>query len=88
MVRNGNFLFPYMIIYQFSLVFASIAATQNNTDIRVRGRNPWRVSPGSVDCDAGRPKKYLGGPDLVMSQETASVVTVARRRRRGNVPGV
>ena len=77
------------MIYQYGLVFASTAATQNKTDITSKGRNPCSLSPGSADrVLVGRPKKYRAGPDLLMTQETVSVARVESRRTTGNVPEV
>ena len=64
-----------------------MAANTNSPAMVRRGRNPPNMFPGSLDCClAGRPKKYLRGPTLVMAQETTRVARVVSRRTRGNVP--
>ena len=66
---------------------ASRVAKTNKADMMRRGRKPANCFPGSLEsCFVGSPKKYLRGPALVMTQETASDPRVASRRTRGNVP--
>ena len=68
-------------------MLASRAANTNKPVIVRRGRNPPNCFSDGLDCClAGRPKKYLRGPPLLMLQETASVARVASSRTRGNVP--
>ena len=52
-----------------------------------RGRSPLKTRPGSRDEDpVERPKKYLTGPDFVMSQETVRVIAVVSTSKHGNNP--
>ena len=53
----------------------------------MRGTIPLSLLPGRKESgEVGRPKKYLSGPDLVMSQDTASVPIVDRIRTIGKDP--
>ena len=55
----------------------------------MRGTIPPSLLPGrkeSEEVEVGRPKKYLIGRDLVMSQDTARVSIVDRIRIMGKDP--
>ena len=65
------------------------AATINRKDITITGTIPLRALPGKQDSFfVGKPKKYLKGPDFVISQETAKVPIVESMRTMGNDPKI
>ena len=53
----------------------------------VSGKNPFIFFPGIKESgEVERPKKYLIGPALVISQETSRVPNVAKIRTIGSDP--
>ena len=63
------------------------ATVTNNTNKTAVGSIPPRAFPGSMESFlVGRPKKYLRGPDLVISQDTIKVAIVDRSNTIGRDP--
>ena len=60
----------------------------NQTEIKIiKGIIPWSNFPGKIESfDPGSPKKYLIGPDLVISHDTTNVANVDSNSTTGNDP--
>ena len=62
-------------------------AERNNAPITFSGTNPSIFFPGSIEsAGVDRPKKYLSGPALVISQEITRVPIVEKMRTIGSDP--
>ena len=60
---------------------------RNNAPITLSGKNPSSFFPGSMESSGvDRPKKYLNGPALVISQEISRVPIVDKMRIIGSDP--